>query len=98
MCVGIIGGVCGNKANYRLEAGRHGFDAKTFSGHERNFSKNLGELDLLLIVTNCVSHAAKTQALRHAQSRSIPVRMVHAKGVTAIGKSLADFNTEARRD
>ncbi len=96
MCVGIIGGVCGNKANYKIEAKKYGFAAKTFSGHERNFVKNLGSLDLMLIITNCVSHSAKNLAVRYAQNNDIPVKMLHAKGVSAIGHSLEDFVNEKR--
>ncbi len=94
MCVGIIGGVCGNKCNYRVEAEKYGFSAKMFSGHERNFVKNLGSLDLMLIITNCVSHSARNLALRYAQSNDIPVKMLHAKGVSAIGNSLMEFATD----
>ena len=90
MSIVVIGGVDHNRSFYRQEAERLGCKAKFFTGHERNFSRHLGEQDLIIIFTNCVSHKARCLAMRHAKANSVPVKMIHAKGINSLSLALTE--------
>lgn len=90
MCAALIGGMDRLRKDYITTAKGLGVDLKVFTGQERSIRNQLGELDMMILFTGKVSHAAKAEAIKHAKSRGIPVRMVHSSGVSALRKCFAE--------
>lgn len=67
--------------HYLDEARRHGIALKVFNAAEAGMSAKMRKVDALVVFTNKVSHEAKTQALRVARSRGIPLLLRHSCGV-----------------
>lgn len=86
MCAALIGGMDRLRSEYITTAKDLGVDLKVFTGQERSIKSQLGELDMMILFTGKVSHAARTEAIKHAKSRGIPLRMVHSSGVSALRK------------
>jgi hypothetical protein len=88
MCAVLVGGMDRLNMEY-IEAARSlGVDLKVFTGQERSIRNQLGESDLLILFTDKLSHAARKEAVRHARTRNIPVRMVHSSGVSALRRCI----------
>ncbi len=67
-----------------------GVDLKVFTGQERSIKSQLGELDMMILFTGKVSHAARQEVMKHARMYNIPLRMVHSSGVSSLRKCFAE--------
>lgn len=84
MCVALIGGMDRLERHYTGEAERAGVGLRVFSRSEVNIVAKLKNMDAMLIFTNKVSHRVKTEALKAAKMRGIPVYMQHSCGVCTL--------------
>lgn len=84
MCVALVGGMDRLKREYIEAANEMGVNLKVFTGKERSIKNQLGELDMLILFTGKVSHAARHEAVKHARANSIPVEMIHSSGVSSL--------------
>ncbi|MDL2280054.1 DUF2325 domain-containing protein [Desulfovibrio sp. OttesenSCG-928-G11] len=93
MCAALIGGMDRLHQEY-IEAARDlGVDLKVFTGQERSIRRQLGGVDMMILCTGKVSHAARAEAVKHARSNKIPLRMVHSSGLSSLRKC---FGPEGR--
>lgn len=88
MCIAVIGGMDRIERRYIDEASRLGISLKVFKGPENRLAAKIREVDALVIFTDRVSHRARTEAMRVARARNIPVRMSHSCGVCAFRSGL----------
>ena len=86
MCAALVGGMDRLRKEYIDAARRLGVDLKVFTGQERSIRNQLGELDMMILFTGKVSHAARQEAVKHAKANSIPLHMIHSSGVSALRK------------
>jgi hypothetical protein len=78
------------KQEYIDTAKDMGVKLKVFTGQERSIRGQLGNLDMMIVFTGKVSHTAREEAVKHAKSCKIPLRMVHSSGVSSLRKCLED--------
>lgn len=90
MCAALIGGMDRLRKDYIDTARDLGVDLKVFTGQERSIKNQLGELDLVILFTSKLSHAARKEAIKHAKTRRIPLRMIHASGVSSLRKCIKE--------
>jgi hypothetical protein len=88
MCAVLIGGMDRLRSVYMHAAGELGIDLKIFTGQERSLKNQLGEPDMIILCTGKVSHAARHEAFKYADDKSIPVEMIHSSGVSALKRCL----------
>jgi hypothetical protein len=80
----MVGGMDRLHREYIEAAKSLGVALKVFNGQERSIEKQLGGADMLILCTGKVSHSARREALKHAESNCIPVRMMHSAGVSSL--------------
>lgn len=90
MCVTLIGGMDRLGPEYRAVAEQGGHSLKCISRNERNFQDKIGNPDALIVFTNKVSHEARRKAMQVARARNIPIRLVHACGVSTLRDCLCE--------
>ena len=88
MCAALVGGMDRLRQEYIDTAKGLGVTLKVFTGQERSIKGQLGELDMMILFTGKVSHAARMEAVKHAKSNKIPLHMVHSSGVSALRKCI----------
>jgi ABC-type sugar transport system substrate-binding protein len=86
MCAALVGGMDRLRNEYIEAAKGLGVTLKVFTGQERSIKNQLGDLDMMILFTGKVSHAARVEAIKHAKANRIPVHMVHSSGVSALRK------------
>lgn len=89
MCAALVGGMDRLRKEYINAAKGLGVELKVFTGQERSIRAQLGELDMMILCTGKVSHAARHEAVKHAKANSIPLHMLHSPGVSALRKCIA---------
>ncbi|MDL2290499.1 DUF2325 domain-containing protein [Desulfovibrio sp. OttesenSCG-928-F20] len=88
MCAALIGGMDRLHKEYIDAAKDMGIELKCFTGQERSIRRQLGHVDIMILCTGKVSHAARAEAVKHARCHSIPLRMVHSSGLSSLRKCL----------
>lgn len=84
MCAALVGGMDRLKREYMNEAKRRGVKLKCYTGKERTISGSLGNVDLVVMFTNKVSHKARKDVLTATRSKDIPVVMKHSCGISTL--------------
>lgn len=95
MCAVLVGGMDRLHNEYIETAKGLGIDLKVFTGQERSIKSRLGDVDVMVLFTAKVSHAARKEVVQHAKAGNIPLRMIHASGVSALKKCLQEERTGA---
>ena len=90
MCAALVGGMDRLRQEYIDTAKDLGVSLKVFTGQERSIRSQLGDVDMMILFTGKVSHAARAEAVKHAKSNKIPLRMVHSSGVSSLRKCIED--------
>lgn len=88
MCAALIGGMDRLKKEYLEEARKSGVKLKHFTGKERKISKELGNVDFVVMFTNKVSHKARKDVLDALRGKDVPVYMHHSCGVSTLRRQL----------
>ncbi len=88
MCAALVGGMDRLRSEYIETAREMGVDLKVFTGQERSIKNQLGELDMMILFTGKVSHAARQEVVKHAKVNKIPLHMVHSSGVSSLRKCI----------
>lgn len=84
MSIALIGGMDRLERHYINEAEKFGFNLRVFTKFVTGMSEKIGNVDVLVIFTNKVSHRAKKEAMNVAKSGKIPVFMYHSCGVCSL--------------
>jgi hypothetical protein len=90
MSTALVGGMDRLRNEYILAAKGMGVDLKVFTGQERSIKNQLGKLDMMILFTGKVSHAAREEAVKHANAKRLPLHMIHSSGVSALSKCIGD--------
>ncbi|WP_028575842.1 DUF2325 domain-containing protein [Desulfonatronovibrio hydrogenovorans] len=88
MTAAIIGGMDRLQPHYQKTAKKAGYKLKMFTGTENTINERIGNIDLMIIFTNKVSHSARKCALNAAKAENIPVMMCHSCGVSTLKECL----------
>jgi cellobiose-specific phosphotransferase system component IIB len=80
----MIGGMDRLHRDYIETAKSLGIDLKIFSGQERSIRKALGSADVVILCMGKLSHSARIETRKCADSRKIPVQMIHSAGVSSL--------------
>lgn len=89
MCATLVGGMDRLRREYINAAKATGVDLKVFTGKENCIASQMGLPDLVIVFTSKVSHAARKEVVQYAKSHNIPLKMVHACGVSSLRQNLA---------
>jgi Uncharacterized protein conserved in bacteria (DUF2325). len=90
MCAALVGGMDRMKQDYIAMAKDFGVNLKVFTGQERSIKSQLGEVDMMILCTAKVSHAARQEVIKHARANKIPLHMVHSSGLSSLRKCISD--------
>ena len=88
MCVALVGGMDRLKRDYENAAKKCGVTLKTFTGKESCLVDTLGCPDMAIVVTSMISHNARAEVMQRSKSLGIPVRFLHACGVSSLRQCL----------
>ncbi|MDR2488595.1 MAG: DUF2325 domain-containing protein [Desulfovibrio sp.] len=88
MCAALVGGMDRLRKEYVETAKTLGIDLKVFTGQERSIKNQLGELDMIILFTGKVSHAARSEAVKYAKTNRIPLHMSHSSGIASLRKCI----------
>jgi len=47
-------------------------------------------VDMMILCTAKVSHAARQEVIKHARANKIPLHMVHSSGLSSLRKCISD--------
>ena len=84
MSVVIIGGHERMVRQYEEICEKHGCDAKVFVKERSGFKKNLGTPDLMILLTNTVSHKMVKSAVSEARRNKIQIARAHSSSASAL--------------
>lgn len=96
MCAALVGGMDRLKREYINTAKDQGITLKVFTGQESNISQRLGDVDMVIIFTNKVSHEAKKKAFKIAKTQNIPLQLLHACGVSTLSEHLREITVAGK--
>jgi hypothetical protein len=91
----LVGGMDRLHKEYINAAKGMGVNLKVFTGQERSIKSQLGDLDMLILFTDKVSHAARQEVIKHAKSNNIPLHMAHSSGVSSLRKCISGHTSHA---
>jgi len=84
MSVVIIGGHERMVRQYEEICENHGCTAKVFVKERSGFKKNLGMPDLMILLTNTVSHKMVKSAVNEAKRNKIKIARSHSSSAAAL--------------
>ena len=84
----LVGGMDRLRQEYIEAARAMGVSLKVFTGQERSIKSQIGDIDLMILFTAKLSHAARQEAVRHAKTNNIPLHMIHSAGVSALRRCI----------
>ena len=88
MSVVIIGGHERMVRQYEEICEKHGCDAKVFVKERSGFKKNLGTPDLMILLTNTVSHKMVKCAITEAEKCNAEIVRCHTSSKSALNEIL----------
>lgn len=88
MCAVLVGGMDRLRNEYISTAKSLGVELKVFTGQERSIKSQIGEIDMMILFTGKLSHAARHEAVKHARTHNIPVHMIHSSGVSSLRRCI----------
>ena len=94
MSVVIIGGHERMVRQYEEICEKHGCDAKVFVKERSGFKRNLGSPDLMILLTNTVSHKMVKSAVSEAKKNKIRVARSHSSSASALTNVLLQNGAE----
>ena len=91
MSVVIIGGHERMVRQYEEIYEKHGCEAKVFVKERSGFKKNLGNPDLMILLTNTVSHKMVKSAVSEAKRNNIEIARTHSSSASALTNLLLEY-------
>ena len=92
MSVVIIGGNECMVCRYQQICKNHGYKAKVFAKENGPMKKKLGSPDLMILLTNTVSHKMVIAATQEAKKNNVPVLRVHSSSASALQQALTEYH------
>lgn len=94
MSVVIIGGHERMVRQYEEICAKHGCNAKVFVKERSGFKRNLGNPDLMILLTNTVSHKMVKSAVSEAKRNKIEIARAHSSSGSALAHVLLQHGAE----
>lgn len=94
MSVVIIGGHERMVRQYEEICENHGCKAKVFVKERSGFKRNLGDPDLMILLTNTVSHKMVNSAVSEAKRSNIKIARTHTSSAAALSGILQQHGAE----
>ncbi|MBC8533031.1 DUF2325 domain-containing protein [Yeguia hominis] len=91
MSVVIVGGNERMVCQYEDICRQHGCRAKVFVKESGALKKKLGCPDLLILLTNTVSHKMVLSAVGEAKRNNIPIARIHSSSASALHNLLCGY-------
>lgn len=93
MCIAVIGGMDRLKQEYINNAQKFGIQLKIFTAFESNLKKKIGQTDMVIILSNKISHKAKREAMNAIKKGGIPFMLHHACGISSFNVLLSNITS-----
>lgn len=90
MSVVIVGGNEGMACQYESICKEYGCKAKVFTKENGSLKRKLGCPDLLILLTNTVSHKMVISASQEAKRNHVPIARVHSSSAAALHSVLKE--------
>ncbi len=90
-CIALVGGIGRLEHHYKYLASGLGVKLEVFNTIEDRMASRIKGSDAVVILTNKTSHGQKSEAVKAAKSRDIPVLFRHSCGVCALRECLLEW-------
>ena len=88
MGIVLIGGHERMKKEYKVIGEKYGHKIKVFTDMSANFDKTIGTPELMILLTNTVSHKMIKTAVKEAKRKKIPVIRCHTSSGSSLKETL----------
>ena len=96
MSITLIGGMDRLRRDYENAAKELGVALTVCTGKESCLVDKMGTPDLAILLTDMVSHNARTRVLQKSRRTGIPVRFLKTNGVSGLRRCLGALVAEVR--
>ncbi|MDR2825239.1 MAG: DUF2325 domain-containing protein [Deltaproteobacteria bacterium] len=97
MSIALVGGLDRLKRQYEHIAKGCGVNLKTFTGKESCLVDNMGQPEMVILLTDMVSHQARRSVINYSRSLGTPVIFLHSNGVSGLRRQLTALTSEGKR-
>lgn len=88
MSIIVVGGHDRMHDTYKNIACKHGHNIKIFTQMPTKFEKLIGKPDVIVLLTNTVSHKMVTIAVKEAKRKNIPIIRSHSSSANSLENSI----------
>jgi hypothetical protein len=92
MSIVVVGGHDRMHNEYKDIGSRYGHKVKVYTQMPASFNKVIGNPDVILLLTNTVSHKMVRTALKEAKRKNIPVVRCHNSSAIAMEGSVKELD------
>ena len=96
MSVTLVGGMTRLRKDYEGVAKKLGVDLTVFTGEESCLVDKIGKPDLTILLTDMLSHNARTRVLQKIRGTGIPVHFLKTNGISGLRRYLSALVEEQR--
>lgn len=91
MSIIVVGGHDRMHETYKSIGCKYGHHIKVFTQMPTKFEKLIGKPDVILLLTNTVSHKMVTTAVKEAKRKNIPVIRSHSSSANSLENSIKEL-------
>jgi hypothetical protein len=84
------------RRDYENAARQLGVELTVYTGKESRLEDKMGTPDLTILLTDMLSHNAKTSVLQKSRRLGIPVRFLKSNGISGVRRYIGEFMAEAQ--
>ena len=90
-CIALVGGIGRLEHHYKDLASGLGVELEVFNTAKDRMASRIKGSDAVVILTNKASHTQKSEAVKAAKSRDIPVLFRHSCGICTLRECLLEW-------
>ena len=95
MSITLVGGMTRLRRDYENAAKQLGVDLTVYTGKESCLAEKIGAPDLTILLTDMLSHNARTRVLQKSRRMGIPVHFLKSNGVSGLRRYIGTLVAEA---
>lgn len=95
MSITVVGGMDRLRRDYENAAKQLGVNLTVYTGKESCLADKIGAPDVTILLTDMLSHNAKTRVLQKSRRTGTPVCFLKSNGVSGLRRCLATLLAEA---
>jgi hypothetical protein len=95
MSITLVGGLDRLRREYENAAQQIGINLTVYTGKESYLSDTIASQDLMILLTDMVSHNARIRVLQKSKRLGIPVHFLKSNGVSGLRRYLSTLVAEA---